>query len=151
MSALDYLTPEQVTTSDLLCTYIEQQTGTPWSSGKDIALFRKKCKEFFEHYPYLDYQSLVHVADWCRRTKRRYSHTWKVVDAFRYAYADGALPEVDHRRHVDPNMEAEIEEAITLETDDTWKRQLICTQNVQTRKEVLDNWRTHRKPLLTAV
>ena len=148
MGAIDYVSIEQVDSPDLLTRYICQTTGTPWASGRDIGIVRKKCKEFFEQYPYLDYSALCHVADWVARRKKRYSHVWKVIDAFRYAYEDGALPEVDRRTKPDPQIEEEIDRALEVETDRVWRMRLIGTEDVNSRKEVLDAWLTMRKPVL---
>lgn len=150
MGALDYLSVNEVNDPVTLSRYIEQQTGTPWATYQDMALLRKKCKEFFKRYPYLDYSTLCHVADWAHRRKRRYSNVWKIVDSFRYAYEDGALPEVNHRRHNEPDLENGIEEALLIETDRRWRTMLIATDNIKVRKEVLENWRIQRQPLLTA-
>lgn len=148
MGGLDYLTSSDVTDADSLCTYIEQQTGTPWATYKDKMVLKKKCKEFFVRYPYLDYSTLCHVTDWCKRNKRRYSNVWKVIDQYRYAYQAGALPEVNDRRFLEPDMEKAIEEALQVETDLNWRMMLVRTQNLTVRKEVLDNWRIQRQPLL---
>lgn len=150
MGELDYVEINQVNDPDVLARYIQQKTGTPWPTWKDRAILRKKCKEFFEHYPHLDYRTLCHVADWCARKKRRFSNVWKVIDAFRFAYEDGALPEVDRGRIADKSTDERIQEALEVETDSMWRSMLIGTQDVNVRKEVLEQWLESRKPLLTS-
>lgn len=150
MGSLDLVSTGEVTNPDLLARYICQTTGTPWASIKDLCVMKKKCKEFFQHYPHLDYSTLCHVADWAQRRKKRYSHVWKVVDAFRYAYEDGALPEVDNKIQCDAEVEEGIERALEVETDGVWRTQLIATQSVRARKEVLEDWIQMRKPRLVA-
>lgn len=148
MGRLDYLSTPDVHNSETLATYIEQQTGTPWATNQDRLILKKKCNEFFQRYPYLDYEALCHLTDWCHRRRRRFSNVWKVLDQFRYAYEDGALPEVNTRRRVDPQLEQDIEEALSLETDSEWRAMISGTPNLKVRKEVLENWRIKRRPLL---
>lgn len=148
MGAIDSVTIKQVDSPEKLTDYICQTTGTPWATIKDQVLMRKKCNEFFERYPHLDYSTLCHVADWCKRRRRRYSHAWKVVDAFRYAYEDGALPEVDQRVRPEPEVESGIEEALEMETDRIWRMRLIGTDGQKFRREVLEDWLVKRKPKL---
>lgn len=150
MGAIDFVSIDQVDNPDLLIRYICQRTGTPWATGKDIAIVRKKCKEFFLQYPHCDYSTLCRVADWAARRKRRYSNVWKVIDAFRYAYEDGALPEVDRKVRKDPLLEEEISGALEVETDRVWRMRLLATDDVNSRKEVLDAWMQMRKPVLVS-
>lgn len=148
MGAIDYMTTSKVDSPEKLCDYICQTTGTPWATLKDQFTMRKKCNQFFTQYPHLDYSTLCHVADWCQRRRRRYSHVWKVVDAFRYAYEDGALPEVDRRVLPNLDIESQIVEALNVETDKVWRMRLIGTDGQRFRKEVLEDWLTMREPKL---
>lgn len=150
MCDIDYLSTSQVNDPKTLARYIQQQTGTPWATLQDMVLLQKKCKVFFSHYPHLSYETLCHVADWAHRRKRRFSNVWKVVDAFRYAYQDGSLPEVD-ARVPDHKLEEQISEALNVETDSDWRMQLIATRSEKTRREVFSNWQTNRQPQLVGV
>jgi hypothetical protein len=150
MCDIDYVSIGEVQDANALARYIEQRTGAPWASIKDMSILRKKCKEFFEHYPHCDWTTLCHVADWCQRKRKRYSHVWKVVDAFRYAYEDGALPEVD-QGYRNRNLEREIADALEQETDRLWRMRLIGTRGIDARKEVLQSWRMKREPQLVGL
>lgn len=147
MCDIDYVSIIDVKDPVLLARYIEQRVGTPWATAKDVAILRKKCKEFFEHYPHLTYGALCHAADWAHKKKKRLSHVWKVVDMFRYAYEDGFVPEAD-RTEIESPIAMAIDEALAVETDDIWRTRLIATDDAKVRKEVLDRWQTTRRPQL---
>lgn len=150
MCEMDYVTIGQVNDAQTLARYIEQTTGTPWATLQDIILLKKKSKEFFTRYPYLDYSTLCHIADWCQRKRRRYSNVWKVIDSFRYAYEDGALPEIDMARQ-DPILEHNICVAVEKEPDQLWRMKLMGERGIDARKELLDNWRRTREPMLAGM
>lgn len=122
--------------------YCQQICGVPWPTGQDMLTLRKKVNEFFDHYPRLDWYSLCRVAQWCRSTRRRLARVWQVVDAFRPAFVAGALPELNTNR--DEDLDAAIGDALTQESDRTWRRRLLVAQGNDARRAILAEWRRLR-------
>lgn len=124
--------------------YAQQTLGVPWPTIKDQMILRKKAKEFFKHYPHTDWRTLCRVVQWAANRKKRYAHVWAIVDAFRYAYKDGALPELDPQNQTNQPVEDQIYEALQHETDEVWRRRLMLAQGVTQQKEVLREWHRTR-------
>jgi len=129
-----------------LARYIQQITGTPWPTLEDMILLKKKCKEFFELYPHVDYVTLCHVANWAKRKKKRFSNVWKCVDAYRWAWEDGAIPEIAN--NCDRQTERLIGDALSVETDELWRNALISTEDGNVRKDLVERWLIRRKPVV---
>jgi len=146
--SVNFIKSNDVRDAESLARYIQQTVGVPWPTLKDMTVLRRSVNEFFQHYPDLDYLTLCRVADWCRSKKRRFARVWQVVPQFRWAYADGALPEVDQVRHTDVDVEDAIREAVAVETDDVWLDRLVCSQGRSLRREVLERWNQQRRPVL---
>lgn len=144
------VTMNDVHDPETFAKYIQQTLGCPWPRAKDMVVLRKKIKDFFERYPHCDYDTLCKVVNWCKGRKRRFAHVYSVVDQFRYAYQAGYLPEVDESVRLDSQVEEGIREALSMETDDTWRTRLMCSEGSTLRKEVLVNWIEKRKPVLAA-
>lgn len=122
--------------------YIQQTLGVPWPTAKDMTILRKKCNEFFGHYPDLDYRSLCRVVVYCRTRKRRPPRMWMVVDEFRKAWSAGALPELDPVYREDENLDEKINAALATEQDPVWRRRLLLAQGPSARREVYAAWAT---------
>jgi hypothetical protein len=121
--------------------YVQQKLGVPWPTAKDMNILRSKIKEFFGHYPKLTYFTLCRIVEWARARHRRYDRVWKVIDAFRYAWKDGALPELDPDR-AETTVEERITAALTVETNPMWRRCLIGAAGVEARRRIIDEWET---------
>jgi hypothetical protein len=119
--------------------YVQQKLGVPWPTQKDFAILRHKITEFFEHYPRLNYFTLCRVVDWARSRHRRYDRVWKVVDAFRYAWTDGAIPELAPDQ-TDEGVEARITAALAVETSATWRRCLLGATGAKARRQIIEEW-----------
>lgn len=126
-----------------LAQYIEQRLGVPWPTGKDQLIFRKQVKEFFVHYPDVDYFTLCRLVNWCKSRNRRYGRIIHVIDEFREAWKAGALPELDPQNR-DPEVEAAIARALSWENDPTWRRWLMGASGIEARRNALLEWRSVR-------
>jgi hypothetical protein len=127
--------------------YAQQSLGVPWPSYKDLILLRKKANEFFGHYPDADWRTLCRVVSWAANRKRRYARVWALVDDFRKAYRDGALPELDPGvvRH-SQSVQEMVDQALSAETDDVWRTRLLLANGRMQQEEVLASWRRERQP-----
>jgi hypothetical protein len=130
--------PEKVTDADSAEQYIMQQVGIGHVTAKDGAIFRKKVKEMFEHYPTADWQTLVRTAQWAKARRRRFAHLYQLVEAVRYAYEDGYLPELDPNNQGD--VDEQIQSVLRREQDPNWRRRLLVAQGMQAKVAVLEMW-----------
>lgn len=124
--------------------YVQQTLGVPWPTVKDMAILRKKCREFFEHYPQVDWRTLCRVVVYMRNRKRRVPRMWMVVDEFRKAYTAGQLPELDPHRRDDEAITARINEALAVEDDEIWRRRLVLAEGAVHQQEVFQQWQSAR-------
>lgn len=140
-------TPDKVATAQdpvlAFAEYAQQTLGVPWPTIADLKILRLKINEFFEHYPRLNYFTLCRVVTWAKARHRRFKRVWCVVEAFRDAYLDGALPELDPN-HSEASVEERITAALQVETSQAWRRILIGAQGTTTRREMLAKWETER-------
>lgn len=145
VSFLKIKTPADVHDPKTFAEYAQQKLGIPYPTGKSIAVLRKSLREFFEHYPQADYNTMCRVVEWAGSKKKRYAHTYQLVYAFRYAYQDGYLPELEPSREMtDEDLETAIEEALKVEKDIEWRRRLIVAHGLEARKHVYEEWRKER-------
>lgn len=122
--------------------YAQQKLGIPYPTGKSIAILKKALREFFEHYPQADYNTMCRVVEWAKTKKKRYAQVYQLVYAFRYAYQDGYLPELDPGRELtDSDLEAAIEAVLVDEHDLEWRRRLIVADGLEARRHVYEQWR----------
>jgi hypothetical protein len=108
-----------------------------------MAILRKKCKEFFEHYPQADWRTLCKVVQWAKEHRKRFTRVWGVVGCFRNAWTAGCLPELDVPES-DPHLEMEISRALEGEERDSWRRRLLGAQGYEARREALEEWKLQR-------
>lgn len=137
MSYVERMHPENVTDPRSYMDYVCQTVGTPWAL-QDLHAMRKKTRLFFEQYPQCDWPTLVRVAQWARAKKRRPARAFYVVDYARYAWSDGAVPEMDPS-NVDYNLESRISLALEEETDSLWRERLMMSEG-DGRREVYEQW-----------
>lgn len=147
MGYIDRLERHEVTDPVSFAEYVRQETGTPHATGKDMAILRKKLREFFGQYPHLDYAVLVSTVDWCKSKKRRFAHSWQVISQFRYAWKAGALPDFQSdpvRALVDRGLT----KALEKEEDIEWRTRLAYAQSgaltPADAQKVFDQWREER-------
>lgn len=133
---------EAVNDLDSAEQFIKQQVGVGYVTGNDRAIFRKKVNELFEQYPQASWQTLARTAEWAKSRRRRYSRLFQVVEAVRYAYEDGYLPELDPNTTVD--VDGQIQDALRFEEDPQWRRRLLVAQGLQAKTAVLDMWQQLR-------
>lgn len=122
-------------------SYAQQVLGTPFPTAKQLAVLRKRTKEFLEQYPQADWRTLCRVVIWCRQRRRRPGQVHYVLDEVRRAWASGALPELDPRDRVEDDVEASITAALERETREEWRRALLGARGVDARRKVLQAWR----------
>ena len=137
MGFCDRTYPENVIDNDTFMQYVCETVGSPWAF-KDLLVMRKKTKGFFSEYPQCDWATLVRVAQWARAKRRRPAHAFQVVDYARYAWSDGAVPEMDPSND-DLALEAEIHQALEVETDSCWRERLIMSEG-DGRRAVYQQW-----------
>lgn len=121
--------------------YCQQKAGIPYPGYRQMPALRKTLATFFEQNPKFSYPMLCRVVDWVRARKRRVPHAHMVPSMFRYAWADGYLPELDPSEQVDDRVEAAIKAALVVETDPDWRRRLLGSRGLRARREVLEAWR----------
>lgn len=138
-------TPDDVQKADdkvkAYCNYVQQIIGVPYPTGKDIAIVRRKAKDFFKLYPQADWYTLCRVAHWCKARKRRPAYIHNVIDSYRFAWSAGYIPELSSADRKDENVEQQIALALQVERRDGWRRRLILSSGPEQRKKVLDEWR----------
>lgn len=120
--------------------YCQQELGVGYATIKDMAILRRKIKEFFEHYPGTDYYTLCRVVAWCKQRKKRFTRVWAIVEAARDAMYSGALPELVGDP-VDQDLEGEIERALEREDRPAWRRRLMGAAGQEAREQALKEWR----------
>lgn len=131
-----------VTDYETAAKFCQQQVGCGYVTGKDLGIFKKKVNELFDHYPAADWQTIVRTAEWAKARRRRFAHLFQLVEAVRYAYEDGYLPELDPRNQAD--VDDQIREALRDELDPDWRRRLMIAQGMQAKSMVLEQWRELR-------
>lgn len=141
--ALTHWTPQLVAQAPdparAYALYVGQVVGVPWATQKDLVILRKRINELFAHYPRVTYHTLCRLAQWCRTKGIRRQRVWEIVDLFRQAWAEKALPELDEPQH-DRSVESRIIAALEIETNRDWRRRLLCAQGPTTRRNVLAAW-----------
>lgn len=94
--SLYVLSSDDVNDVKTFVRYAQQAMGAPIPrTNNDWNMIRKKAKEFFEEKPGADWQTLCRVVQWARMKKKRPSAVWKIIDMWKWAWEDGALPELD--------------------------------------------------------
>lgn len=130
--------PDAVTDMESAEQYIKQRVGIAYVTVKDSAIFRRKVKELFEHYPGADWQTLVRATEWAKTRRKRFSRLHQFVEAIRFAYEDGYLPELD------PNYQGDVDEQIQgilrEEEDPNWRRRLLIAQGMQAKQLAVEQW-----------
>lgn len=127
--------------------FVQQHCGTPYCGGRDMIALHACIKEFKERYPHLadnPWPTLVRAAMWVRSQKKRPAKVMTVVRTMLpWAWADGALPELDPMRFRDEDVEVAIGHALEQENDPVWRDRLIGSEGAA-RGEVLQVWQTLR-------
>lgn len=129
--------------------FVQQQCGTPYCSTNDLIVLRKCVRDFRERYPHLadnPWPTLVRAAMWVRSKRKRPAKVYTVVRVMlAWAWEDGALPELDPTRYVDPKVEEGIALALQGERDPIWRDRLIGAEG-SARGEVLRAWQQRSSP-----
>lgn len=121
-----------------LANYIEQILGVGFPTKKDITILRKRCNEIFERYPRADYRTICRVVQYNKRKKRKFARVYTVIDSFRFAMADGWLPELT--RTSDENLRDRITEILKVERDPDWRARFLAAPDDNARRFVLDEY-----------
>lgn len=139
MNFVDYLRPEDVVDAETCAEYVRQTCGTLFCSGVDMAIFKRQLKAFFKEQPNASWYTLCRTAQWARSKKKRLVKVYTIIPMVSWAWAAGALPELDGTRR-DEEVEARISEALAVERDPEWRYRLIGAEGVNARREVLIQW-----------
>lgn len=141
MSHTQPLEREEVVDPVTLAKYAQQRVGIPYPTVKDMTILRKKAKWFLDNNPEASWQTFVRVLDWIKAKHKHPATVWWLVDAAKWAYGDGYLPELAAKERTDSELETEINAALEVETDLTWRRRLNTATGVEARRDVLEEWR----------
>lgn len=123
--------------------YVQQVLGVPLATAKDLVVLRQRINDVFDRCPQATYYTLCRVVGWARRKRIRRARVYLVVDLLPEAWADRALPELDEPV-VDKKVEQRIADALTVETDPSWRRRLIGAMGTSARSRVLNDWMLSR-------
>lgn len=141
MAYLSLLRPCDVVDAQTYAEFCQQKVGTPIpTSVRDVVIMKAQLKKFFDETPGATYQTLVRTLDWCKAKRRRPATCWGVIHNVRWAWADGAVPELNPDPPKDRNLEVQIANALTSETDERWRRMLIGACGVENRRIVYREW-----------
>lgn len=153
MGLLDRVGAADVTDTKSYARFVQQHVGVPYCTKGDVVALNKAISEFKERYPHLaekPWPTLVRAAMWCRSKKKRPAKIAAIVNTMlSWAWADGALPELDPRHHRDEDLEVAISHALERENDPVWRDRLIGAEG-PAREEVLRAWQ-RRSSLSPAV
>lgn len=141
---LHQLTPSEVTDVKTFASFANQTIGTSFPRNqREWGQAGKHCSTFFAENPHADWMTLVNTVAWAKAKRRRLATVTALVNSVRWAFADGALPELDptKRRVVDEYTEEAIWKALDTETDPCWRNMLICANGIENRRLVLHAWR----------
>lgn len=141
MSYIDILPLNKVCDAQSFAEFARQNLGVPFLR-KDIAVMNLKAQEFFELNPNANWKTLARTAQWCKSKKFRPRHLSAIIGCARHAWADGYLPELDITG--DEKLEADIVDALQVETDPYWRQVLIASQG-PARLAVYRDWLDQRK------
>jgi hypothetical protein len=143
MGVLDRTAAADVRDAKSYAAYVQQQVGVPYCSKGDVIALNKAVAEFKERYPHLannPWPTLVRAANWVRSKRKRPAKVAAIVNVMiAWAWADGALPELDPRHHRDEDLEVAIADALQHEADPRWRDRLIGAEG-PAREEVLRAW-----------
>lgn len=142
--ALLVLKPKHVVDAKTFAVYTQQRLGVPTPTIANLVILRKRIKGLFAEYPQMDYGSLCKIVEWAKGKRKRYSQTYQVVAAFRYAWKDGYLPELDPKVIQDDTLEANIEAALLVETDPELRRKLHVATTIDGRRYAYQYWLERR-------
>jgi len=141
-------TPDEVQSADdkakAFCEYLQQAVGIPLPTGKDIALVRRKAKDFFNEYPHTDWRTLCRVGNYCRQRKKRLPRSWMVIDKYREAWSAGFLPELNQTERREEDVERAIAAALEHEQREGWRRRLLMARTAETRRKALGEWESEQ-------
>lgn len=141
-------TPEKVVAAQdpvqAYAEYVQQALGVPWPTLKDMMILRRKVKEFFSHYPTLNMFTLCRLVPWAKNRRMRFGRVWAVIECFRDAFKDGAIPELGLDGQREQPVETRVARALEVETSQTWRRILIGCEGTKTRRLMIDTWERER-------
>lgn len=132
--------------AEAFARYAQQQIGIPYPTQKDLGILKKKIKELFAKYEQMDYYALCRLVTWAKNRKKRFARIWALVEAYRDAWAEGQLPELDPKPVVDEDVELGIQRALGVETNESWRRRLTLAVGPEARGKALLEWTQRETP-----
>ena len=144
------LTRDEVNSAETFAQYCQQRLGTPYPTGKQIAMLKRGIRIFFEQNPQASYGTLVWSIDGCKNRRKRAPHALGVISSVRFAFRDGYLPELNPNSEEEEHAPTEdlIRAAVAIETDPWWKDRLQGGKTAKARYEIYESWVTDRKSAL---
>ena len=142
MGWCDVILMKDVKDAKTFATFATQTTGMPYPSHQMLGKTNKLAKEIFEAYPCVTWETLCKVVLWSKDKKRRFASVYNCLNSYRYAYADGWLPEMD----IDVAtkiMDERIAGALRVEKDPEWLRRLVEARGPY-REKIYKSWESHR-------
>lgn len=127
----------EVCSTRTFAEFAAQEAGIPYPAKTHLYAAEKLVKELFAQYPALTWQSLCGLVDWAVAKERRYPHILQLLNAYRYAYADGFIKDVDVNSN--SSLDARIKEILETETDPAWVDRLSKSKGPG-RKVVIAAW-----------
>jgi hypothetical protein len=123
--------------------YARQNCDLAPSSREVVTSAGRRVAEMFDIHPHLDWRGMCNVVSWARDREKRFPHLLALVDSYRFAYADGYLPQL--RDDSVDELSVHIERALEIETDLEWRRRLANAFGGG-RRRVFDAWLAARGP-----
>lgn len=141
-----YLSTSQVNDAKTFARYCQQEVGIPYATQANMVILRRHIKGFFEHYPQADYRTLCKLIDWAKARNKRFTAPHILVTAFRSAWKDGFLPELDPKRqNIDEQLEEKINKALEIETLPFWRMRLFGATGIEARRNVYTDWKDWKR------
>jgi hypothetical protein len=144
MSYVDLKEYSDVTTVEDLMEFVRSRYGVIVAIKEKIR-FRGQLKEFLADNPHLGDDSealriLAKAVEWGKRSRRKCTSLCGVFYLASYAFASGALPELDPDHVTSNQLETDILDALSIETDNKWRTRLIASAG-SARVQALQEWR----------
>ncbi len=140
---IDEVRASDVVDAKTFARFTQQNFGTPYATVSDLQNLGKQAKDLFANHPNTNWQTLVQVAYWCHRKKRRMARVFYYVSQFRWAYADGAITLEGSK--LGKVWQSEIDRALAVETNEAWRARLMRADGPHAQREVLEQWKTLRQ------
>jgi hypothetical protein len=131
-----------------LANYMQQNLGIAYPTMADLAAIRHHANDIAAYYPAATTYTLCRVVQYVRSKKRRPTRGAQAMGMWREAMAAGYLNELDPNN--DQALIDQIYVILETETDERWRRRLLCCADNDSRRLAISDWRTFRAPIVAA-